>query len=90
MAEQSGRSIADGQRGMATRADSVPLLPAIDAPALVIVGEDDVLTPPDESRLMADTLPRARLRVIPGAGHMSNMEEPEKFNAALRDWLAEL
>lgn len=87
MEAQSARAIADGQRGMALRQDSVPLLPTIDVPTLVVVGEDDVLTPPAESRLMAERLPHATLVEIPGAGHMSNMEAPDAFNGALREWL---
>ncbi|MFN0072966.1 MAG: alpha/beta fold hydrolase [Chloroflexota bacterium] len=87
MESQSAHGIADGQRGMAARQDSVPLLAAIDVPTMVIVGEDDVLTPPAESRLMAERLPRATLVEIPGAGHMSNMEAPEAFNAALLAFL---
>jgi 3-oxoadipate enol-lactonase len=90
MEEQSARAIADGQRGMASRQDSVPLLSSMDVPVLVIVGEDDLLTPPDESRSMARQLPNARLHVIAGAGHMSNMEALDEFNRALLEWTAGL
>jgi pimeloyl-ACP methyl ester carboxylesterase len=86
MAEQSARAIADGQRGMGARQESVSLLPGMTIPTLVIVGEDDVLTPADESRLMAERLPDSRLHVIRGAGHMSNMEAPEEFNSVLLTW----
>ncbi len=90
MEDQSARAIADGQRGMAQREDSVPLLSGMDIPALVIGGVDDLLTPPDESRLMASKLPCATLHLIPGAGHMSNMEAPEEFNRSVLEWVAEL
>jgi 3-oxoadipate enol-lactonase len=86
MADQSARAIADGQRGMALRQDSVPLLARMTIPTLVIVGEDDLLTPPDESRLMARELPNAALHVIEGAGHMSNMEAPEEFTRVVLEW----
>jgi 3-oxoadipate enol-lactonase len=90
MEDQSARAIADGQRGMAQREDSMPLLSSMEIPVLVICGMDDLLTPPDESRLMASKLPCATLHLIPGAGHMSNMEAPEEFNRILLEWVAEL
>ena len=65
---------------MAERTDSVPLLRQITCPAQIIVGELDVATPPNDSRLMADQIPRAHLTTIPGAAHLSNLEQPETFN----------
>lgn len=70
-----------------TRPDSTELLAAIRCPALVIVGAEDVLTPPVESERMQAALPDARLAVIPGAGHLANLEQPEAFNAALSGFL---
>jgi 3-oxoadipate enol-lactonase len=90
MESVSGRAIADGQRGMALRSDSVDLLSEIMIPTLVVVGEDDVLTPREESRLMVERLPDASLLEIPGAGHMSNMEAPHVFNAAMLEWVNSL
>jgi 3-oxoadipate enol-lactonase len=46
----------------------------------VVVGERDVTTPLADARIMADRIPGARLAVIPGAAHLSNMEEPDRFN----------
>lgn len=87
LAGTSARSAADGQRGLAQRPDSVPLLPEIDVPTLVIVGEHDRVTPPPESDLVAEHLPRAALVRVPDAGHMSNLEAPEVFNPALMAYL---
>jgi pimeloyl-ACP methyl ester carboxylesterase len=53
----------------------------------VVVGEEDVLTPPDHSREMATRIPGARLVVLPGAGHLSPLETPDAFNAALAGFL---
>ena len=50
----------------------------------------NVLTPVDESRKIAEAIPGARLDVIPGAGHLSNLEQPERFNAVLGAFLASL
>jgi 3-oxoadipate enol-lactonase len=75
---------------MAERPDSVPMLASIRVPTLVVVGERDGLTPPADSEMMAATIPGAKLEVIPGAAHLSNMEEPEIFNKAVGDFLAGL
>jgi 3-oxoadipate enol-lactonase len=74
-------------RGMAARPDRTRLLPSIGVPALVVVGAQDELTPPPESEVLRDRLPGARLVAIAGAGHLSSLEQPEAFNAALREFL---
>jgi YbgC/YbaW family acyl-CoA thioester hydrolase len=71
------------------RPDSTPLLPTLEGlPSLVVVGEEDQLTPPARSQAMADLLPGSRLIVIPGAGHLTPMERPEAATAAVADFLA--
>ncbi len=75
--------IAGALMAMAERADSVPLLAQIACPTLVITGELDGPTPPADGRLMAERIPGARLELIPQAGHLSNLEQPEAFNAAV-------
>jgi 3-oxoadipate enol-lactonase len=77
-------------RGMAERPDRTPLLPSLAVPALVVVGAQDELTPPPESELLRDRIPGARLVTLAGAGHLSNLEQPEAFNAALRGFLKEI
>jgi pimeloyl-ACP methyl ester carboxylesterase len=69
------------------RPDSVPLLKGITCPTLVIVGEQDIGTPPSDARLIAEGITGARLEVIPGAGHISNLEQPEAFNRAIASFL---
>ena len=83
MATSSARAVADGQRGLAARSESFSTLGTIDVPTLVIVGEHDVLTPPEDARLIAEGIPNARLVTIDQAGHMSNLENAEAFNEAL-------
>ena len=56
-------------------------------PTHVVVGDEDRLTPPEMSRQMAARIPGARLTVIEGAGHLSNIEQPEKFNGAVLGFL---
>lgn len=70
---------------MLSRADSTALLPGFDVPTAVIVGESDAITSTDEARLMADAIPDASLTIIPNAGHLSNIENPDAFNDAVRE-----
>ena len=72
--------------GMARRADRTDLLSSITVPTLVVVGEDDGLTPPDVAEHMANLIPAAELVVIPGAGHLTPIETPEAVNKALREF----
>ena len=72
------------------RADLRPTLRAIDCPVLVACGEADGLTPPEHAREMAALLPRARLEIVPGAGHMLTLEQPARVTALLQHWLARL
>ena len=84
----SPQAIANALHGLGARADSRETLPTIAAPTLVLVGSEDVLTPASEAATMAAAIPRARLDVIPGAGHLANLESPAAVNAALRAFLA--
>jgi 3-oxoadipate enol-lactonase len=72
---------------MASRPDSRPLLASISVPTLVVVGEEDTLTPPASSEAMVEALPAGRLVKISGAGHLANLEVPEAFNRAVREFL---
>jgi pimeloyl-ACP methyl ester carboxylesterase len=79
--------IAGDLMAMAGRSDSVPLLKQITCPVHIIVGELDLPTPPSDAMLMADRIPGARLTVIPGAAHLSNMEQPDRFNETIRSFV---
>ncbi len=74
-------------RGMAERPDSTELLSSIQKPTLLIVGEEDQLTPVDEMQGMANQIPDAEITVIKGAGHMSPMECPDQVNEAIKTFL---
>lgn len=82
--------LAGDLMAMASRPDSVPLLPSIRCPTLVMVGEQDQPTPVSDARLMSDRIPGARLEIIPDAGHLPNLEQPERFNQALWRFLSSL
>ncbi len=72
---------------MRDRADSTPLLPAIDCPTLVVVGQEDELTPPSAARALADAIPSAALTTIPSAGHLSPLEAPTAVSRVLAEFL---
>jgi len=79
--------VAAALRGMAQRPDATPWLPAIDCPTLVVVGAEDVLTPPDQMVAMAAGIPGARVAIVPEAGHMAPLERPDAVNAAIAEFL---
>ncbi len=81
-------SAAAWQRAMAGRPDSFDTLRATDVPALVIVGQEDSLAPPEHAVAMVEALPNARLVELPAAGHLSAVETPNAFAAALADFAA--
>jgi pimeloyl-ACP methyl ester carboxylesterase len=90
MAEETGPEIfIRQQQAIMGRPDSLSMLGSIKAPTLVLVGEDDQITPPDHAREMADAIPGARLETIPGCGHLSTLEAPEDCTRHLLRWLAE-
>jgi pimeloyl-ACP methyl ester carboxylesterase len=70
------------------RPDLRAQLPGVACPVLVMVGEADLLTPPEHAREIAAAVPGARLEVLPGAGHMLSWEQPARVNALLLAWLA--
>ena len=86
--EQDPRAIAAAQRGMAARPDSGDVLGSIAVPTLVVTGEEDTLTGPDEGRALAAGIPGARFLLVERAGHLVNLERPEVVNEALLDFLA--
>lgn len=91
MAEaNSSKGIAAAQRGMADRHDSIYILNALDFPVQIIVGSEDKLTPVAESEALRDGIPRARFHIIEGAGHLSNLEQPDEFNRVLTDFIKSL
>ena len=87
---QDDRSWIGGLEAMKARPDSTPDLASISVPTLVLVGENDAIAPPEVARDMSERIPEARFVVIEGAGHVSNLEAPAAFNAALGTFLDEL
>ncbi len=63
-------------------------LPSITAPTLAIAGAEDPATPPEHLRLIADSIPGARLEVVDGAAHLANLEQPDRVTDLLLEHLA--
>jgi pimeloyl-ACP methyl ester carboxylesterase len=64
--------------------DTTDLLPNIEVPTLLVWGDDDRRSPMNNAEQFRDAIPNAELAIIAGAGHVSNMEQPEQFNAQVR------
>lgn len=90
MRAQRPAGVAAAARGMATRTDGKDILSRYGGPCLVLVGDGDVITPPEKARVMAELVSGATLEVIAGAGHLANLEQPKAFAAALERFLARL
>jgi len=75
---------------MMARPDSTPTLATIDVPTLVLVGEEDRLTPLAESQKIHAAIAGSRLEIIARAGHLSNIERPAAFNHVLSEFVARL
>ena len=75
---------------MRERPDSTPLLGTIGVPTLVVGGEKDAISSPEVMAAMAEKIPDARHVTLTGVGHLSNLEDPEGFNTALKELLTRL
>jgi len=87
MRKMSPEDVAQVQRGMAERPDSVDTLKTINVPTLLVTGDEDILTGMNEAELMRQHIAGSRLRVIPKAGHYSPWEQPEEAGKLLRQFL---
>ena len=90
MRKMSPEDVAQVQRGMSERPDSVETLKAINVPTLVLTGDEDILTGLNEAELMRRHISGSQLRVIPKAGHYSPWEQPEEAGKLLRQFLERL
>lgn len=88
--DTSPEAIASALEGLALRADSRPSLAAIAVPTLVLVGEEDEITPLAEAEALAAAIVGARLARIPEAGHLANLENPSAVNAAVLAFLEDV
>lgn len=88
MAEETGPEVFIRQEtALLNRPDGLPGLSAIRCPTLVVVGADDILTPLERAREIADGIPGARLVIVPDCAHLSTLEQPAALTKLLREWL---
>lgn len=80
-------SIAGTLLALASRTDTTASLERLQIPTLILVGENDTVTPVDAARRMHERIKGSEIHVIPGASHMSNLENPEVFNEKLVSFL---
>jgi 3-oxoadipate enol-lactonase len=88
--ESSPDGVVAALGAMRERPDSTEMLGKIKVPTLVIGGAEDALSTPEIMGQMAKKIPDSRHFTLPEAGHLSNLEAPKEFNAALRDFLVEI
>jgi 3-oxoadipate enol-lactonase len=87
MRKMSAENISLVLRGMAERPDSVADLKTINVPALLVIGDEDVLSPVADGELMRQNIPGSQLKVVPKGGHYSPWEQPEAVGPVLRQFL---
>lgn len=87
---QSAAGIVSGLKALRDRPDAAPALETLAVPLLVLVGEFDTVTPLLAAARIAGTVRKSDLAHIPGAGHLSNLENPEAFNSAVISFLKQL
>jgi len=90
MVKTSVQGVVGALQGMRDRPDSTSLLPQINCPVVIIHGADDQLIPIHEAELMNQQITDSRLIAIAEAGHLPNLEQPEKFNQAIREFIQSL
>jgi 3-oxoadipate enol-lactonase len=90
IAQQPVDGVIGGLEAMLARPDSTPTCATIDVPTLVIVGDEDAITPPKEAKKLAESIRGAHVEVLKGAGHLSNVERPAAFNTVVSEFLASL
>ena len=90
MAENNPIGVAAALHALGERPDSMPTLPTIAVPTLLVFGGRDVITSPAVGRHMQAAISNARLDIVPNAGHLPPIEQPDIFADALRRFLADL
>jgi len=87
MARQPVPGVVGALMAMRDRPDSTPTLAQISVPTLVITGAEDTLLPPKESEFIRDGIRGAKFAMLDGAAHLSNVEQPDAFNRAVKEFL---
>jgi pimeloyl-ACP methyl ester carboxylesterase len=90
MAQAPVEGVIGALEAMLARPDSTPTLATIDVPTLIVVGEEDVVTPPSDALTLQAAISGSRIEVLRQAGHLSNVERPAAFNTVVSEFLGSL
>jgi 3-oxoadipate enol-lactonase len=90
IAQAPVEGLIGGLEAMIARPDSTATLSTIDVPTLIVVGSEDVATPPRDARALHAAIPGSRIEILQQAGHLSNVERPAAFNTVVTEFLATL
>jgi 3-oxoadipate enol-lactonase len=82
--KSSPKSLCDTLRALSVRKQTCSSLSDINVPVLILVGKEDIITPPAEGQFMHERIKASTLKIIESAGHLSNIESSEEFNYQLR------
>ena len=88
--EQRAEDLVGAVAAIRDRQDSTDVVAALDAPVLVVAGDQDGLIAPEDARALAATAQHGRAAILDGAGHLPSLQQPERFDAELRRLLDEL
>jgi pimeloyl-ACP methyl ester carboxylesterase len=88
--EQSAEDMIEAVRAIRDRPDSTDVVASLEAPLLIVTGDQDPLLAPEEARALASSAPKGRAVVIEGAGHLPSLQQPDRFNQELLGFLGEL
>lgn len=84
----SEQSLCSTLLALSVRKETCNILPEIKVPVLVMVGNEDQITPPDAARFIHERIEGSLLKIIDHAGHLSNLENPDEFNIQLKKFIA--
>lgn len=88
--ERTVDELVRGLEALRDRPDATDVVRGFERPLWIAVGENDPFLPLDEAREIVAAAPNGRLEVFDGAGHFTNLEQPDRFNALLREFLSGL
>ena len=88
MASTAEYTIVETLLALSKRKETCHFLPEIKVPVLILVGKEDIITPPEDAKFMHKRIKSSVLHILKHAGHISNLENPVKFNEHLSEFIA--
>ncbi len=88
MVNTAWKTLVNTLQALSTRKETCSKLPEIRIPVLIIVGKEDIVTPPEAAQFIHEKIKGSLLSILPHAGHLSNLENPDKFNEILKKFIA--